>query len=130
MQIFFFLVFPSQRLQHGPAGRCDLAAAASINIQLLDLPSHFVRERYQGSLRGPTSQTSGRPCCSYLLRQSRQESVIGSFGCLCYQQGRLVRVEGDDVAGTGMRNQCQGPTFNQWIAKGAMWGRRQRKAKK
>lgn len=46
-------------------------------------------------------QTSGRPCCSYLLRQSGQESAVRSFGCLCYQQGRLVRVEGAKAAGTG-----------------------------
>lgn len=50
---------------------------------------------------GAMMQTSGRPCCSYLLRQSGQESTVRSFGCLCYQQGRLVRVEGAKAAGTG-----------------------------
>lgn len=68
-------------------------------------------------------QTSARPCCSYLLRQTGQESAIRSFGCLCYQQGRLVRVEGDDAAGTGRWNQCQGPMFYRWITKGEMWGK-------
>lgn len=124
MQIFFFfLYFHCSVCSTALLVGVIWPTAASINIQLLN-------QRYQGTLRGPTRQTSGRPCCCYLPRQSGQGSAICSFGCLCYQQGRLVRVEGDDVAGTGRWNQCQGPTFYQWIAKGVMWGRQQRKVKK
>lgn len=115
VQIFFFL-------HHSACNTALLLAviwptAASINIQLL-------HQRYQGTLRGPMRQTSGRPCCSYLPRLSGQGSAIRSFGCLCYQQGRLVRVEEMTWQGLGGGINA---TFYQWIMMGE---KRQRKVKK
>lgn len=111
---------PCRRLGLGPQQHPITSSSSTRRLILSEVPGNF---------EGPMRQTSRRPCCSYLLRRSGQASATRSFGCLCYQQGRLVRVQGDGVAGTGGRNQFQGPAFYRWIAKGAMCVARRRKVK-